>query len=332
VWRRAVFSVAILWALSPASATAEPLRDLQLSLAEAEKNAEALGAQHARLHRDTMTALAKAERAGTADKRNAAVAALTIAEQREANIAIGELQANAALRRARQALAEAVNDYVEQGEILERAALRAAQGEVAPSVRDLLVCDGPDCVAVPRREHAALVVMGAIGPAFDPSKWAPDGLITALAYMPSDPPIALLRQAAETSTHRLRQAEQAAKIAHDALQGGGADQAAVEAYARRRTDADAAMAEKAATDERLNMTLRKYADIGRALKRAALLAGDGYRLKPDGRLCYRNECVGGTGLEAAAFIVIEAADDIDAGLKSLSAFVLRTPDGRVVFR
>ena len=51
-------------------------------------------------------------------------------------------------------------------------------------------------------------------------------------------------------------------------------------YAKARTEADTAQAERVAADTRLRQALEGFAAQGRAVKRAALMAGDGDLLGP----------------------------------------------------
>ena len=321
---------------TPAKA-AEPLLGLQRAVAEAQKRSDVLGKERARLHKDTLKAMALTARAGAdASRRVGALAALAVAEQREATAAIGGLQATAAYRRARQALNEAVTDSVEQGEAIERAAARAVRGEVVPSVSDLLVCDGPDCLPVTAREHAAMVLMGAVGPTFDSTNWpgkdAPSP-ITVLAYTPERPPLAELRRAADEAAHQAEAAGVEAGRLREELRGDPTQRAIAENYAGARVKADAATAERDAAEARLQRALRNYADAGRALQRAALLAGDGYVLKSGGRqACNDLACVAAEGLEAAAFLVLGAAENMGDGLKSFERFLAAVPGGSLVFR
>jgi hypothetical protein len=109
--------------------------------------------------------------------------------------------------------------------------------------------------------------------------------------------------------------------------------AVVSAFATAQTEADSARAAQAIADENLRLALRFFADSGRALKRAALLAGDGYALARGAkRACAGKTCVSAEGLEAAAFLVLGAAEDLGDGLKSCAPFVVKTADGEFVFR
>jgi len=310
-------------------AHAEPLLGLQKTVRAAEAEAGAHDKLIARAKADTLKAIAAL---GAKGNTAAVTALLAAAQQREQAAVIGALQSTAALRRARQALTEAVTDAVEQGEAIERAAARAGHGDVAPSVSDLLACDGPDCVPVSAREHAALVFMGAVPAGFDFAKWPPETpAVTALAYQPEAPPFAGLRAAARSATAHAGATQKNVAAAQTHLQTRG-DREAAEAYARARSEAETAQAARAAADERLAQAARRYADAGRALKRAALLAGDGYALKADGRrVCRAADCLTGEGLEAAAFLVLGAAED-NRSPKGLDAFITRTPAGSFVFR
>lgn len=317
--------LALAVTLLSAAARATPMTDLQRAVREAETRAEALTRTHDRLHQATISALNRRD-----------MAAFAAAEKREAETAIGTLQSTAAVRRARQELAEVVNDAVEQGQALERAAGRAAANEVAPSVRDLLACDGPDCAPVSAREHAALILMGAVGPAFDAAQWPPDkesSPITVLAYTPDALPLVILRRVAAEAARRAQTAAMQADAARAQLQANATDPAAVTTYAKARAEADTAQAERLSAGTRLRQALDGFADAGRALKRAGLLAGDGYALKADGRkVCNPTGCRAAEGLEAAAFLVLGAAEDMNGGLKWFSSFVTTAADGRPVFR
>jgi hypothetical protein len=321
---RAAWLLALV--LTAGAAQAEPLIDLQRAVTKAEAAADARAQALNRAKRDVLGALAiKGNAAGN-------TIALAAAEQREQAASIGALQSITALRRARQALTEAVTDAVEQGEAIERAAARAAHGDVAPSVSDLLACDGPDCVAIPVREHTALVLMGAVGASFDPTKWSPpEHAITALPYLPAALPLRTLRTAADDA-RRTAQAAQAVMIqSRTDVQSGVPD--TMTTYARARVAADAAQATRAAAEATLEQTLRGYADAGRALKRAALLAGDGYSLQRGGRrVCAGDDCIAAQGLEAAAFLVLGAAADMNEGRRTLKDFVIPAADGGFVFR
>lgn len=301
-------------------AWAEPLIDLQRAVAAAEKRAEEQAAVHDRLHQDTLTALSRG-----------AAAAFIIAEQREEAAMVGDLQSVSALRRNRQGLTEAVNGLIEQADAIEHAAARAARGEVAPSASDLLACDGPDCVTVSPREHGALVLVGAVAPSFDRALWPPADTLLQITVLRSDgdPALATMRTAAE----------KAGLAAHDAatkaesLRALATDPAAMKIYAEALVAADAARAAQNAAGERLQKQVRLMADTGRALKRAALLAGDGYTLQRGGhKACSGDICVSAEGLEAAAFVVIGAAEDMSDGTKGLGAYVVKSADNAFVFR
>jgi hypothetical protein len=304
-----------------AQSTLESIMAQQQAVQLAETRAKALETERDRLHRETLKALNRHD-----------AATFSADEKREADNTIGTLQTTAALRSARQALAEAVNDAAEQGEALEHAAARAASGEVAPSVVDLLSCDGPDCMPISAREHAAMVMMGAVGPTFDPAKWdAAASPVTVLAYDPNALPLAALRRAAKDAADQAQRAVLQAAAAQATLRTTSTA-AAMDAYAQALAATDVAESAKRAADQRLQDALRAFADDGRALKRAALLAGDGYALASDGRkVCRGAMCLPAEGREAAAFLVIGAAQDVNGGVKRFGAFVTRTADGRVVF-
>lgn len=320
-----------------AAFAAEPFIALQQAVRKAQIRVALTDQESAHLHQETLTALARLERAGAdAGRRAGAVIAFEAAERREAAQTISAVQATAAFRRARQALNEAVNVAVEQGDALERAAARAARGEVAPSVSDLLACDGPDCQPVSVREHAALVLMGAVGPAFDPAKWPQEGAtppVSVLAYAPAKPPLVILRRAVDDATQRARAAGREVARLRDALRGEPESPVVVKQYAAARAEADAAAAERADAEARLSDAVRDFANAGRSLKRAALLAGDGYVLKSGGRrVCSPTACAAADGLEAAAFIVLGAAENPNDGLKHFGTQLAPTPAGGFVFR
>lgn len=331
--------------LVSSAVAAAPMVELQRAVRKAEMRAEALGTDSERQHRETLEALnqlAQAQKgSGSAAgaRRDRALAAFTAAEKREAAATIGNLQNTAALRQARQVMAEAVNAAVEQGDALERAANRALNGELAPSVSDALACDGPDCVPITLLEHAALILIGAVGPAFDPAQWPPANLpmsMTVIAYTPDALPLITLRHQAEEAVRRAQVATARADTSRAALEHALSqptiDPTPLETYGLARASADASQAERAAVEAHILETLFGYAAAGRALKRAALLAGDGYALKAGGdKACNPVACVSAEGLEAAAFVVIGAAEDIQRAAKSLSSFVTGTADGRMVF-
>ena len=314
------------------AARAETILDLQKAVqsAQAAVDQQAKAADHAK--DETLKAVGAL---GAKGNTAAMATMLAMAEQREQAAAIAALQSTAALRKARQALSEALLDITEQGSASERAAARAEHGEVAPSVSDLLVCDGPDCVAVSAREHAAMVLMGAVTPVFDHAKWPPAdaaSAITVLAYRPEAPPLATLKREVTAATERAQTTRSAVNAARGALQSS-ADRATAERYVQARTAADAAQLEHSAAEDRLTKAVRRYADAARALKRASLLAGDGYTLKTGAaKACRMTECIAAEGLEAAAFLVIGAAEDAKGSQKRLVAFVAAEPDGRMVFR
>ena len=311
----------VLAALAIGPARAKPLLPLQRAVDAAEKLADQRVGAFDKLHRDTLAALNR----GKSD-------AFTAAEEREKAGIIGELQSAAALRRARQELAEAVNAAVDQGEAIEHAAARAARGEVVPSINDLLACDGPDCVAVSPGEHAALALMGAVTPSFDAANWPPAGEdppVTVLGYR-GLVPLTVLRARVDDAAARSHDAAVAAERARAAL---AADPTLARVYAEALTASDAARADQNAASAHLARVVNTYADSGRALKRAAILAGDGYILQRGGRkACHRDACVTSEGLEAAAFLALGAAEEMNDGLKNLAAFVIQTADGGFVFR
>jgi len=327
------FVLALVLALGLAGpARAQTLIDLQRAVRAAQSTADAQAKAGARARAETLKAV---DALGAKGNPAAMATVLSMAEQREQDAAIAALQGTAALRRARQALNEAVTDLAEQGAAIERAAARAEQGEVAPSVSDLLVCAGPDCVGVSAREHTAMILMGAVTPEFDHAKWPPPeavSAITTLTYHPDAPPLAGLRREAAEAAARAQAAQRAVSETRAALQSD-ANPAAAGRYTAARTAAEAARLELIAADQRLAQTVRRFADAGRALKRAALLAGVGYALKSGGtRACRLEDCMAAEGLEAAAFLVIGAAEDPKGGQKRLGAFVAPAPDGRLVFR
>ena len=332
-----VFAGFLSTAMAGALGVAEPMIGLQRAFQDAERRANTQDESQARLHRDTLKALKLlAEASDDAPRQDRAAATLTVAEQREATAAIGTMQATAALRRARQALNEAVNEAVEQGESLERAAARAARGELAPSVSDLIACDGPDCTPVSAREHAALVLIGAVGPNFDPGQWPPKDTalpITVLTYTPQTLPLVVLRQAADVAARRAAAAGAEAARLREMLRADSSHASNLASYARARLDADAALTERNAAEARVQQALRRYADAGRSLKRAALLAGDGYALKSGGRkACAAAVCISADGLEAAAFIVIGAAENMNDGLTRFASYIAPSTSDAFVFR
>ncbi len=314
--KTAVLAFALLIA---APAAAEPLLPLQRAVAAAEKTAIERDDELAKRHRATLAAL----------KRD--VEALASAEGYERGASIGALQAATALRRARQALTEAVQDIVAEAEALERAVVLAARGEVAPSATDRLVCERGDCVPVPEQQHASMVQMGAVPPSFDASAWPPETAspLSLLALTPATS-LAGLRAAADTAAER---AHDAAVIAED-MRARLEDNAPSRlSYARAVEAADLARAAQDGAQGALRKVLDTYANTARAARRAAIMAGEGYILARGGRkACAGDTCVTAEGLEAAAFLVIGAAEEMNDGLKSLAPFVARTAEGAYVFR
>jgi hypothetical protein len=339
-----VLSVALWAGVSTASSADRPLTDIQREVFAAQQRVDAEEQARAQLHREiqeksarVMATRAAADNAAppAAAKKSAAlaqaVAAYSDALKQEDAMVVGALQANAALRRSRQTLMEAVSDYVEQGDALERAAARAARGEVAPSVSDLLACDGPDCAPVSVREHAALALMGAVGPGFDMASWPPEGAaspITVLARNTATAPlIADLRRVAQDAGESAQSASAAAARARQSLAGP-----APQDYGRLLAAADVAARARDAAEDRLQHAVDSVANMGRALKRAARLAGDGYALKANGRAACAVDCIPAQGLEAAAFVVMGAIqNDRNGRLKDLETFLIRTEYG-VAFR
>ena len=309
---------------SAAMTAAPSMLDLERALRDAVKRADTVASDRARLHQDMVKTMNRHD-----------MSAYIAMENREAQLAIANLQSLAAVRRARQTLTEAVNDYVEQGEALEHAATRAAAGEVVPSVRDLLVCDGADCTPVSDDEHAALILIGAVGPTFDPAQWPPEDApspVTVRAYTPRALPLATLHHDTTDAADRAQAAAVRADAAKAEMNREPGNTGFAENYARALADADAAQAAWAAAETKTQHALHEFANEGRALKRAALLAVDGYALKAGGgKVCNPSTCIAAEGLEAAAFLVIGAAEDINGGLKSFGSFVAAA-DGRVVFR
>ncbi len=326
------------WLLIALTALAAPLRAeplIELQRAERLAATQAETREHARerMHQDKLAVVTRLAKTAADDARTRV--ALAAAEQREQNAAIGALQAATALRRARQDLNEAVNDAVEQGDAIERAAMRAVRGEVAPSAKDLLACDGPDCVTIPLREHAAMIAMGAVPAGFDMNTWKTEGAaasITALAPNSAEPRLAFLRQAAADIAGIARDAQARAAAAFRAMAGDASSPATLAAFVQAQAEADTTHAQQAAAEQTLQRALRGYADAGRALKRAALLAGDGYTLAHGGRkACSPTACVSAEGLEAAAFLVIGAAEDMSDGTKSLTSYVAKSAGNAFVF-
>ncbi len=321
----------LLVAFLAGTAQAEPIITLQRAVTAAEKVATDQEGMRQKAHDETLAAVQRLAKGDTA----AARIALAAAETREQAAAIGTLQSSAALRRARQALSEAVTAAIEQGDAVERAAQRAAHGEVAPGVRDLLACDKADCVKVPLREHAAMVLMGAVPLDFDAKNWPPDETapaVTVLSSHPSAPRIATLRAAASEAAETASKTQARAEAAYRAMATGRTSEA-LSAFGAAQGEADSARAAQAAADENLRLAERTFADAGRALKRAALLAGDGYALARGGKkACAGKACVSAEGMEAAAFLVLGAAEDLNDGLKSLAAYVVRNENGEFVFR
>jgi hypothetical protein len=307
----------LLAATASAEVPFEPMIDLQRAVAAAEKEAATRAREQDRLRDDVRKAL-----------EQKAMAALVIAEQREQAGLFTTVQSTAALRRTRQALTEAVQRFTAQGDALEDAAARAARGELVPSVSDPIACDGPDCEPVSPRVHAAMALIGAVAPSFDSAKWQPDESLAVLAA--DAPSIARLRTAAETTATA---ADGMNATLRDLRQNLRDDAASMTGYAEVRTKADGARAAAAAAQEQLDRALRHYADVGRALKRAALLAGDGYILRPAKKqICHKDSCRPADGLEAAAFLVIGAADDMRSGLKAFRPHVAQGLDDRALFR
>jgi len=311
----------IIGSAASAETPFEPIIDLQRVLAATEKEADVRAREQDRLRADVRKAL---------DQK--AMAALVIAEQREQAALFTTVQSTAAVRRARQALTEAVQRFADQGEALEDAAARAARGELVPSVSDLITCDGPACEPVSERVHTAMALIGAVGPSFDPAKWQPEETSALLAK--DAPSLAQLRAAADKAAAA---AQDTSKEMHELRESLSGDDTSMSAYARARTAADTARAASEAAQAQLDRTLRHYGDIGRALKRAALLAGDGYVLKPSRKqICHMDppgdQCQPTDGLEAAAFLVIGATDDMKGGLKTFRPYVAQGMDDRALFR
>jgi hypothetical protein len=322
----------LLGVVAAAVARADDLTALQETVASSAQHADDMAAAHAAAVGETLRTLKALSLAPASDK---ARIALDEATAREQAATIGDLQAAAAARNARQRLTEAVTGVFEQGEAIERAAARAVRGEVTPSVADALACDGPDCARISPREHAALILMGAVGPSFDPAKWPPAdeaSPITVLAYMPAALPLATLRRAAEEAAERTREIQ-----AHAALLRGGlsaqSSAADIDAYAKADAAARSARRAQNDADDALWARLRYYGDLGRAVKRAALLAGDGYSLKTGGkRACTGKTCIPAQGIEAAAFAVIGAAENQQDAARALKDFIVHADTGGVIFR
>ena len=243
-WAAFSFLVGVMGASAPMAG--EPLIGLQRAAQKAQTQAEIRRVEREELQKDSLQALGRLIQA-PASARPKAKAALEAAEKREAHAVIGELQSTAALRRSRQALAEAINNFVEQGEVIERAAARAARGEYVPSATDLVACDGPDCTRLSAGEHAALVLMGAVGAEFDAGQWPPggdDAPITVLAHALEAPPLAKLRRVVEESQGLTDVAGRALEAARSAMSETGARPEAAQGYARARAAAEAAAARR----------------------------------------------------------------------------------------
>ena len=77
--------------------------------------------------------------------------------------------------------------------------------------------------------------------------------------------------------------------------------------------------------------LEAFADMGRAVRRAALLAGRGNMLRADGTaICIIERCAPASGVEAAAFVVIGAA--APGAEQKFAGLIEATPERRWVFK
>jgi hypothetical protein len=295
------------------------------------------------------------------------------AVQTERAAMIAMVQAEATARAARQALTDAVTEWTAEGEALERAAARALSGESAPTAREHTACLGDDCAPVSAREHAALVTIGAVGPVFDLKDWPADAAREmTLLSPPTQMTVRDLRASAAlaakiaTETQEIVTARRA-PLAAALPAWDGALKALLDAYFRPQGNshaeenlamavtgyedavaklkpvtaayreaaiaADTAAAGKAPAATRLTDVLTFTGDAGRAVKRAALLAGRGDGLTVSGNgvaVCRDKACVPTAGTEAAAFVVIGAAPP--GAEKSLTGLIATTRDGRRVFK
>ncbi len=296
-------------------------------------------------------------------------AAYDAASNRERAGMIASVQAEAAARAARQALTDAVNTWSAEGEALEHAAQRAGSGEVARTARENTACLDQDCSPVSAREHSALVLMGAVGPVFDAKDWPDEAAREMTLLAPSaaaTPRLRGLRDAREAATKASQQATTAASTAranfeaplpnwqarlygllesyfHPPKETSVPDaarafldfdanvRANAEANRSATQAADAAKAAVTTTEARLNEAVDAFADMGRATRRAALLAGRGNLLRADGTaICLAERCAATSGVEAAAFVVIGAAAP-GAELK-FANLIEQTPDRGWVFK
>jgi colicin import membrane protein len=106
-----------------------------------------------------------------------------------------------------------------------------------------------------------------------------------------------------------------------------------QAYRAASLAVDATMAAPGIAAARLDAAVATFGDIGRAVQRAARLAGRGYRLAAAGKgwaTCRDRDCIPAAGLEAAAFVVIgAAAPGVEKGFDGL---LVPTADRRWVFK
>ncbi len=288
---------------------------------------------------------------------------------RERATMVGAVQAEAAARAARQTLTDAVTQWSAEGEALVRAAVHAAAGDIVRSPRDHAACLDQDCSPISAREHAALVLIGAVGPAFDPKAWPAEAGQDMTLLPPAIAQRTLmrtLRDAVATATKAAQEAkdaaaQQQASVAAMQSDRSAALQALLDAYFRptpgghaqeviaQAADAYTAAARKAepptdaitdkpstakkAAEEHRDTLLAFFGDAGRATQRAALLAGRGAVLTASGTalaVCRAKACAPTSGLEAAAFVVIGAA--MPGAEKPLADVVDLTADRRWVFR
>ena len=294
-----------------------------------------------------------------------AKAAYDAAVARERAAMVGGVQAEAGARAARQALTDAVTQWSAEGEALVHAAVHAAAGDVVRSPRDHAACLDQDCSPISAREHAALVVIGAV----DPREWPADAAQEMALLSPATAQRTIMRTLREAATAAAKAAQeekdttarqQASLVATQsdrsaALQalldayfrptpGGHAQEVivqAADAYTQAARKAappadateDKTSAAKKAAEARRDAMLAFFGDAGRATQRAALLAGRGAVLTASGTslaVCRAKVCAPTSGLEAAAFVVIGAA--MPGAEKPLADVVELTADRRWVFR
>ena len=283
---------------------------------------------------------------------------------------VGSVQADAATRAARQSLKDAAVVWASQGEALQRATTRAQAGEFAPSATRYTACLDTDCSPIAAQDHAAMIAIGAVGPAFETESESQEALHVITVLPPGAATVRTLRDAANTAAttgqrdaedvtaHRKplfavvppwdtavqnmldvyfrpqanSHAEELLTMAADDLsRASNALRSAGQSYRSASLAADASAATRRAAEEKLSRALTIFADQGRAISRAAVLAERGYILSSNGSsLCREAVCQPASGLEAAAFLVIGAA--APAAEKSLGALIEPTADKRWVFR